>query len=151
MVLRFRYLLLLAGGAVLVAAGPSPADAIKARQERMKSIGKSFKAVSDQVRSGSPDAAVVRANAQELARLGANVAPLFRGPLTAPGVKSAAKPEVRTRWPEFSKSADDLSRSTQALATLAARTSDPAALGPALRTIGGACKGCHDTFKIKDE
>lgn len=151
MVRTFRFIPMLAGAAMLIGAAPNPADAIKARQERMKSIGRSFKAVSDQLRSGSPDAAVVRTNAQDLAKLASNVAPLFRGPLSAPGVKSKARPEIQTRWPAFAKSADDLSRATRALAAATARTNDPAALGPAMAAVGATCKGCHDVFKTKDD
>lgn len=140
---------LVAGAVLLVAAAPNPVEVVKARQARMKEVGKTFKAINDQVKSGSPDANVVKANARHLASLSANVAPLFHQNTTGvTGMKIEAKPEIWSHWADFQTKAGKLAQATRQLAATADRSTDPAVLGPAVKAVGGACKACHDSYKL---
>lgn len=142
---------LVAGAVLLVAASPDPVAAVKARQARMKDVGRTFKTINDQMKSGSPDANVVKANARKLALLTANVAPLFQQNTTGvTGMKIEAKPEIWSHWADFQAKAGNLAQATRQLAATADRSTDPAVLGPAVKTVGGACKACHDSYRLKD-
>ena len=142
--------LLSASLALVSAAATQPNVVIPARQLGMKQVGQNFKAINDQVRSGSPDAAVVRASARQLAGLAAKVPgwfPAGTGPDT--GIKTAAKAEIWTRAANFKSEAAAFTAATRGLAAAAARSSDPRVLEPHIRRVGGTCKSCHTTFKVQ--
>lgn len=142
--------LLSAGIALVSAAATQPKVVISARQLGMKQVGKSFKTINDQVRSGSPEAAVVKASASQLAALAAKVPSWFpagTGPDT--GIKTAAKAEIWTRAANFRAKAAAFAAATRNLAAAAAKTSDPGVLEPQIRRVGGTCKSCHTAFKLQ--
>jgi len=142
--------LLSAGIALVSAAAAQPKVVISARQLGMKQVGKSFKTINDQVRSGSPEAAVVKASASQLAALAAKVPSWFpagTGPDT--GIKTAAKAEIWTRAANFRAKAAAFAAATRNLAAAAAKTSDPGVLEPQIRRVGGTCKSCHTAFKLQ--
>ncbi len=139
-----------AGLALASAAATQPKVMIQARQLGMKQVGQSFKRINDQVRSGSPDAALVKASAGQLATLAAKVPrwfPAGTGPDT--GVKTAAKREIWTRAADFRSEAAAFAAATRNLAAAAAKSSDPGVLEPQIRRVGGTCKSCHTAFKAK--
>lgn len=139
----------LAGGAA--AAKLDPAAAIQARQAGMKSIGRNFKAINDQMRGGAPDAAVVAASAHELAGLATKV-PSFFPAGTGPdsGVKTAVKPDVWSNAADFRAKAQALAVATRNLDAAAKKGGDMAALQPLVAQVGAACKACHTAYKIQD-
>jgi cytochrome c556 len=117
----------------------------------MKQIGRNFKAIFDQLHAGTPDAAVVRTSAQQLADL-ASKAPGWFPPGTGPesGLKTSAKADIWVHPADFAAKAAALASSTRALAAAAAQTSDPAVLNPLAMQVGGACKACHTTYKAPE-
>lgn len=152
--------LMMLTGLTLVGAGAGAAAAvdaardITARQAGMKAIGRSFKAINDQSRAGTPDAAVVRAEAAQLATLAARVPGWFpRG--TGPGdaakakVKTAAKAEIWSQSDDFRAKASALSAASATLAAAAKGSGDVAALQPQIRAVGGTCKACHTSYKVQ--
>ena len=62
--------------------------------------------------------------------------------------KSRAKPEIWERWDEFSKHSGNARKAAQALAD-AARAGDEEAVNVKFKTLGEACKGCHDSFRAE--
>lgn len=145
-------ILLVSAGFMLVSAAAAldPKVVIPARQLGMKQVGQNFKAINDQVRSGSPDAAVVRASARQLSGLAAKVPSWFpagTGPNT--GIKTAAKTEIWTRAANFKSEAAAFKAATHSLAAAANKSSDPAVLEPQIRRVGGTCKSCHTAFKVQ--
>lgn len=126
------------------------ADVIKTRQAGMKAVGAGFKGLNEQLR-GTPDAEAVKRHAAAIAAHSPKVPGWFGpGTATAPGIKTGARPEIWTRTADFRKAAADFD--AQAKRTLAlADAGDTAALGPQLRTLGGTCKTCHDSFRAKDD
>lgn len=138
----------LAGAAL---AQGTAADAIKARQASMKAVGAGFKGLMDQTRGGSPDAAAVKKHAAAVAAQTPKVWTWFGpGTASAPGVKTASRPEIWTQNAAFRKSAAEFD--AHAKKTLAlANAGDMAALGPQVKALGGTCKTCHDGFKRKDD
>jgi cytochrome c556 len=140
-----------AAGLFLVAAAVDPKVAIPARQMGMKQIGRTFKGINDQLHSGAPDAAAVKAGTQQLADLAAKVPSWFpRGTGPETGIKTAAKPDVWTKAADFRAKAAALASTTRALAAAAGRGADAATLAPLVTQVGGACKACHTTYKTPE-
>ena len=142
--------LLAAGGLFLVAAVDHHV-AIPARQMGMKQVGRTFKGINDQLHASTPDAKALADGSATLAQLARKVPSWFpagSGPDT--GVKTAAKPDIWTNQADFKAKAAALQTATRALAGAAKHSSDPAVLTPFVRQVGGACKACHDAYKVKE-
>ncbi len=138
---------LIAGAAA--AQRSDPARTIAARQAGMKDVGKSFKAINDQVRSGSPDRGVVKASADRLSAHARSVAGWFpRGSGAVPGVKTAAKPEIWASGTTFAARTRAFAAATTALSRAAAGSGD---LTAPTRAVGQTCKGCHDLYKVAND
>jgi cytochrome c556 len=63
-----------------------------------------------------------------------------------PGIKTLAKPEIWSKPAEFQAAKANLARAADVLQT-AANSGNADAIKAAFRQVGGACKGCHDTFR----
>jgi cytochrome c556 len=147
--------LLLAGVVIIAgastAAGLSGAEAAKARMEHMKALGKSSKAVFEQVKTGAPDMAVVKAEAPKILAAARELHTWFpAGSGHEAEPKSHALPVIWTDKAGFENKTKALGEAALKLDAVA-KAGDAAAVGPAFKAVGAACKGCHETFKSKDE
>lgn len=127
------------------------AKVAKERHEGFEAIGKAMKAVGDGLKSGKVDMEVVKASAAKINELAPKVAtwfPVGSGVEVAP--KSLALPAIWEKPGDFQQAASKLVDQAGKFNTMA-QAGDPAAVGPAMKELGGACKGCHDQFKKKDE
>ncbi len=147
---------LLAAGAIFVAgaaaaAGLTGAEAAKARMEHMKTLGAATKAVVEQLKSGTPDPAVIKVQAAKLDD-GAKALPSWfpAGSGQSADPKSEALPVVWTDWSGFQTKAKAFADAAAKFDAVA-KAGDKAAIGPALHDVGAACKGCHETYKAKDK
>jgi cytochrome c556 len=135
------------------AAAPAadPAEVIKARQAHYKEIGKAMKAIGDELKKSAPDVAVIQANAATIDRLAPQVPSWFpAGSGPEAGVKTEARAEIWTKPEEFSTAAANfVTAARQFNAT--AQTGDVAAIGAAMKQLGGSCKGCHDKFRTEEK
>ena len=131
------------------AASPAITNAVKARQASYKEIGGGFKAINDELKSGSPDMNSVRPLARDLASRAALLPKYFpRGSGPESGVKTRAKAEIWKDNAAFAKLQNDMISATRAL-DAAAASGNTAALGSARSTLGGLCKSCHDRFRAE--
>lgn len=146
-------------GAALAFAAPcavaqdSPGQAAqKAREAHFKEIGKAFKGINDQIKSGAPDMAVVKPNAETVRLLSTQVSTWFPAN-SAPGagVKTRAKPEVWSDAAGFAAAADAFKVQAAKLAVVAGGPADLAALKGQFAATGGTCKGCHDKYRVPEE
>jgi len=132
------------------AIAAKPADTIAARQANFKLIGKSFKAIMDQMKAPAADMALVQSSADALAKASTKVHGFFpKGSGPESGVKTHALPGIWEKPADFKAAADKLVLGTKAMQK-AAKTGDMANVKAAFPGVGGACKGCHDQFKGKD-
>ena len=141
----------LAAGAILLVAAVDPHTAIPARQAGMKQIGRTFKGINDQLHAAAPNAAELKAGTAQLADLAARLPSWFpagTGPET--GVKTAAKADVWAHPADFHAKAAALAGATRALASAAATSGNPAVLTPLVAHVGGACKGCHESYRVPE-
>jgi cytochrome c556 len=141
--------LLFAGGAA--ASGLTGVEAVKARQTHMKALGASAKAVGEQVRGGSPDLTVVKAEAAKIdaaAKALPSWFPTGSGPSS--GAKTKALPLIWTDTGGFAAKQHALAVAAAKFDQVA-QAGDTAAINPAFHEIAAACKSCHQTYKAKDE
>ncbi len=137
------------GGATF-AAGLTGADAVKDRVAHMKALGGAAKALGDQLKSGAPDPVVVKAEAAKIdaaAKALPTWFPAGSGPSS--GAKTHALPLIWTDPTGFAGKQRALA-SAAAKLNAAASAGDMAAVGPAMQSVGMACKGCHETYKAKE-
>jgi cytochrome c556 len=140
---------ILAGLAAMPAPAQAPADIIKQRQGNFKEFGRAMKAISDEMRGRAPDAAVVGRQARILAGFGPQIPGWFpRGTGPEAGVTTEALPAIWTRSADFTARANDLTMAARALEAAAA-SGDAARMRSATSALGGACKACHDDFRLK--
>jgi cytochrome c556 len=142
-------LVLAVGGFLAAPAIAGGADQIRARIAGFRQIGAAYKAVTDGLRAS--DLAKVRQAAGQLGGLAHGLYGWFpRGSGPQPGVKTAAKPEIWTRAPQFRAAQDGFARQVQAFQRVAAGN-DINAIRAESRKLGGTCKGCHDSFKVASD
>lgn len=141
----------LAVAAATWAADSKPTDTIHARQQGLKDMGASFKTVRDQLRVSSPDMAAIKAAGENIKKTSTEMANWFpKGTGTEAGVKTAALPAIWSDPAAFDKARTNFVAAAAKFADVTA-TGDKAAIGAGVAPLGGACKGCHDNFRLKED
>lgn len=140
--------------ACALAATPSaaaPGDQSKVRIEGYRALGEAFKAVNDGLRRGTASPQQMQLLATRIsASARAQYAWFPAGSGPAPGIKTAARPEIWTRARAFRAAQDAFTRQASAFAQVT-MAGDPAAMRAAARQLGASCKGCHDSFRIESD
>lgn len=128
------------------AMGETPADVaafMHERHENYEDLGKNFKVVSDNNKSGSPDMAAVTAAAAKIKGYADQMGTWFPpGTAAAPG-EPGAKPNIWTDRATFDAAVTRL----QGEAAKLAMVTDAEGLKAQFPATGMACKNCHDTFR----
>ena len=143
----------LAGFALVLGAVPllaADADIVKSRIAGYREIGAAFKAINDQLRSGTPQPYLLQVSAREIAngtREQYRWFPAGSGP--KPGVKTRAKPAIWAQPVKFKALQDNFAAKAGALA-VATKGGDAARIAAAVRELGGACKACHDVYREEE-
>jgi cytochrome c556 len=142
-----------AGGAAQSAQGAkagSVEETIQTRQQGLKALGAAFKTVRDELRTDSPDVAKIRSASADITHYAGEFKKWFppgSGPES--GVKTDAKPEAWTDAKGFADATGTLLREADKWGQLG--DAPPAALKEAATSLGQACKGCHDKYRVKRE
>jgi cytochrome c556 len=143
--------------ASLTLGGDLPADeltgqqAVDARQHNLKDLGGAFKAIRDQVRKSQPDMTQVQQAAEQIDQLAADMKAWFpKGSEPTEDVETDAKAEI---WSDPSGFAHVLAKFQQEVPKLLtlAKASDAAGLRKQVATVGAACKGCHDKYRVPQD
>lgn len=141
-----------AGGALAhddkMPANASPATkAAYARHVNFEKLGAAFKGLNDELRKGSPDKAVVAANARTMNTLVSALPTWFpRGSGVEARPMSEAKAGIWTDAAGFTAAAT-AARAEVAKLNAAAAAGDMDAVKAQVRPTGGSCKGCHDKYR----
>ena len=125
-------------------------DIVKSRIAGYREIGAAFKAINDQLRSGSPQPYLLQVSAREIVngtREQYRWFPTGSGP--KPGVKTRAKPAIWAEMPKFKALQDNFADKAKALA-VATKGNDPARIQTAVKDLGGACKACHTVYREEE-
>jgi cytochrome c556 len=132
----------------VASAAPAPAaDIVKTRVAGLRELGAAFKNAMDGLRGGEPQTIMIRQSAREIksaAQAQYQWFPAGSGPQR--GVKTLAKPEIWTKPAEFRAAQDNLAKQADAFQR-AAMSGNADAMRASARSLGGACKGCHDQFR----
>jgi cytochrome c556 len=149
-------LVVAAGGALAHdLKGPMPktpgGKAAYVRHENFKKQGAAFKAINDELRKGDPDKALIAKNAATLKALTAQLPTWFpKGSGPESGFKTDAKPEVWADAAGFQAAVNRLQVEASKLNQVAAGGDINAVKGQ-VRATGGACKNCHDKFRVPEK
>lgn len=137
-------------GATALPNGMTVKEQIEARQGQLKKVGKSFKAISDQLKSDSPDVAAIQAAAASVPEDTTGMADWFpEGTGPESGVETDALPIIWEEKEDFLEKVSTMQEAAVALAA-AAEGGDVAAIGAAFQETGGSCKACHDKYRLDD-
>ena len=144
-----------AGGALAhdVAHMPNtPAGkAVMVRHNNFKQQGAAFKAINDELKKDNPDNALLATNAAKLKGLVNNLPSWFpKGSGPESHLKTDAKPEIWSDAAGFQAAASRLQVEVSKLNQLAV-AGDWTAFKGQTRAVGGACKGCHDKYRVPEK
>jgi cytochrome c556 len=132
------------------AAGAVPA-VLKEREDNFEGIGDAFKAVRGELEKDTPDFTLIAAKATDINTRAMKIEGHFpAGTSTADGFKTEALPTIWEKPAEFKAAAQKLVDESAKLVAIAA-DGDKAAVGAQAMAMGGACKNCHDTFRLDDK
>jgi cytochrome c556 len=158
----FAALTLAIAAGPLVASGPTrgatarapamvPAEVIRNRQAGLKEMGTAFKNTMDALRASEPQIIMIQQSARTIKSDSVAIRGWFpAGSGPAPGLKTAAKPEIWTKPVEFRAAQNQLAQAADGLQAAAA-TGNVDSIRTAARALGGACKNCHDQFKVPEQ
>lgn len=128
---------------------PAIKTAIETRQASLKDLGASMKTLGDQTKAATPDMAAITEAAAKVQTHAAAIGTWFpAGSGPASGVKTEALDTIWSDAAGFEAAVVKL-QTEAANINAAAATGDPAAVGAAIPALGGACKNCHDTYRLK--
>jgi len=142
--------LMIVAGALALIPMVSPAHEgamgiVKERMDAMTEAGQAMKDAGERVRSGR-NLAAIKDDARAIAAVASRIASLF--PPGSDQRPTEARPEIWTRWDDFTARAQALERESAGFVTNA-DTGDPDAIARQFRTVGRACTECHDQYRIK--
>jgi cytochrome c556 len=135
------------------AAAPSAevAAVLKEREENFEGIGDSFKAVRGELEKGAPDFTLISAKASDINTRAMKIEGHFpAGTSVDDGYKTEALPSIWQKPDAFKAAGQKLIDESAKLASVAGE-GDKAATGAQAMAMGGACKGCHDQFRLDDK
>lgn len=133
-----------------IPGGLTVKEQIEARQAHLKKMGKAFKAISDQLKAGSPDLTQIQTAAAVVPKEAASMVDWFpAGTGPESGIKTEALPII---WEDKTDFNDKVAAMQDAAAQLdtAAQGGDVAAIATAFKNTGGKCKACHDKYRLDD-
>jgi cytochrome c556 len=140
----------LIAGTAIIATAATPAQTISLRKGNFKEIGGSFKTINDEIKSGSPNLAVVRPAARDIAARARATVNLFpRGTGAESGVTTRALPAIWANASQFVQAQRNFIAAADAL-NAAATSGNAANLSAAAKALGATCKSCHEQFRETD-
>ncbi|MEY2760000.1 MAG: hypothetical protein RIR33_3778 [Pseudomonadota bacterium] len=131
--------------------GAPPADIaafMKTRHDNYEDIGKNMKVLQDNMKLDAPDMAAVTAAATKIKGHADEMATWFpAGTGPESGIKTEAKAEIWTDRVTFNAAVVKLQEESGKLAA----ATDAAGFKAQFPATGGACKACHDKFRLEDK
>lgn len=138
-------------GAVALADELTGQQAVDARQHNLKDLGGAFKAVRDQVRKSQPDMTQVQQAAEQIQQLAADMNAWFpKGSEPSEDWETDARAEIWTDAKGFAAALTKFQQEAPKLLTFA-KANDVGGLKKQVGAVGGACKGCHDKYRVPQE
>ena len=124
------------------------AQAINARSQHFKAMGRAAKTVQDELKSQSPNPAIIHAQAQAIDQLAQQLPAWFPpGSGRESGAKTDAKPEIWSQPAKFQQAVATFADHARQFDALSAQSAGPQTRVAALQ-LGLTCKACHDEFRV---
>lgn len=140
--------LVLVPGEAAAQAAASEQGVVEYRQLLMSTVGSNMGAIGGILKYQLARPGAVANHAQQMVDAAKLIGPAFEQKVTAG--KTDAKAEIWSDWAKFEKAIADYEKAATDLVA-AAKGSDPAAVGLAVRALGESCGGCHDPFRKPKE
>lgn len=135
----------------IAAADMSGQQAVDARQHNLKDLGGAFKAVRDQVRKPQPDMTQIVQAAEQISQLAGDMGRWFpKGSAPSEDIETDAKPEIWADPQGFIAAMNKFQAEAPKLLTFA-KAGDTDGLKKQVGAVGGACKGCHDKYRVPQD
>jgi cytochrome c556 len=128
--------------------GPSDKAVIEYRQLVMGAVGSNMGAIGGILKNQLALPGAIAIHAQQMAESAKLMGPAFKQKVTVG--KTDAKPKIWSDWAKFEQAIADYEKAATKLAA-AAKGSDAAATGAAVKALGESCGGCHDDFRKPKE
>ncbi|TJY61068.1 cytochrome c [Sinimarinibacterium sp. CAU 1509] len=123
----------------------------KARHDGFEAMGDAFKSIIDALKAGGSLDAKMTEAAHEIDKHAGQIVDWFpAGSGPESGAKTEAKAEIWQQPELFAEKREKLVVEAGKFAALA-DAGDAAGFAEQVKAVGGSCKGCHDTFREKDE
>lgn len=120
------------------------------RHENFEAIGDAMKVIADQLKAGAPDVAKIQAASTTINGFAPKVEGWFpAGSGPDDGIRTEALQAIWQKPEEF-KAATAKFVEASAAFDAAAKSGNVASMGEAMKSLGGACKNCHDKFREAD-
>ena len=123
-----------------------PEDAIKYRQSAMFVMQQNFSRVAAMASGKAPFDAKIAADSAAVAEFASRLPWAGFGEGTDKGRDNRAKAEIWSDKAKFNDYAEKIQAEMVKLSA-AAKTGNLEAIKPAVRSVGGTCKTCHDAFR----
>ncbi|MCU0948748.1 MAG: cytochrome c [Porphyrobacter sp.] len=131
-------------------AGEVP-PVLKERHDNFEGIGDAFKAARGELEKDAPDFALIAAKANDINTRAKLIEGHFpAGTSVDDGYDTEALPSIWQKPEEFKAASQKLVDESAKLASVAGG-GDKAATAAQAMAMGGACKGCHDQFRLDDK
>lgn len=132
-------------------ADQTPQQAVEMRQKHLKSLGEAFKTVRDELRNSQPNMTQITEAATKIDQLAGDMGNWFpQGSGPGQGIKTDAKPEIWSDPQGFRNAMSKLQAEAPRLLTLA-KAGDAGGVKKQVGALGGACKGCHDKYRVPQD
>ncbi len=139
---------MIAATAVAVPLLAAPTDLVRARIAGYRELGAAFKSVNDGLRGSETQTVLIQLSAREIRKAANDQYQWFpQGSGPQPGIKTSAKPEIWGQAAQFKAAQDAFARQAETFQR-AAMSGNAAAIRAEARKLGGACKACHDNFRV---
>lgn len=126
------------------AEGEATNPAVRERMALMKDIGRNLKSIADMVQQKAPfEGQAAQAAAGTIAADAERIPAVFKPRESDPA--SEALPVIWEKWDDFVAHADKLASAAKAIDATSAET-----LAAGFRPMAGACKSCHDSYRMDD-
>lgn len=138
-------------GETVADAPASEMDIYEVRHENFEGIGDAFKVIRGELEKSSPDFDAIQANARIISNNAVLIPEHFpegTGPGSNPDTE--ALDTIWERPEEFSGATERMIKASQTMLA-AADSRDAATVQAAVKELGGACKNCHDQFRVKED
>lgn len=121
------------------------------RHENFKQQGATFKAIVDELKKGDPNKTLIATNATKLKGYASQLPTWFpKGSGPESGYETDAKAEAWSDAAGFAAAANRLQAETAKFDQIA-HAGDIDAIKAQARAVGGACKNCHDKYRVPEK